>query len=240
MRTKDGGHTWDKLLNLESPIYKIDFVNDRIGFVRDRWELMRRTSDAGKTWTEMGFGEGEDMMSLFEGLQGFFFLTPKEGWGCGSSIWHTSDGAETWTEVVPDQKIKGMLESAAFVDDKHGWIVGKGRQVWKMTDGKTWQRATNVPPADGPPEEISKQLPSNLYSVSFVNSQDGWIASNDKTILHSSDGGDTWEIISRLSSNIRALRFLTRTDGWAIDDQGHLLRTTDGGRSWSVRALPER
>jgi len=99
MGTSDGGHSWRKLLNLESPIYKIDFVDDHLGTIRARWEILRRTSDAGKTWTEVGF-EGDATLSLFEGLQYFFFLTPNEGWGYGSGIWHTRDGASKWTEVV--------------------------------------------------------------------------------------------------------------------------------------------
>lgn len=238
LRTSDGGKTWRRLLNLESPIFTVNFVDNRTGFVRDRWDYLRQTKDGGNKWTELGFPEGEQHLSLFEGLQYFFFVTEKQGWGYGSSIWRTQDGANTWSEVVDDKKINGMLSSACFVDDKHGWIVGSGREIWRMTDGNTWQRASNIPVAQGPVEAISKELPSSLYSVNFINTKEGWIAANDRTVLHSTDGGDTWEIISRWSCNIRALRFLSRTEGWAIDEDGQLLRTTDGGRSWSTQELP--
>lgn len=234
LRTGDGGRTWSKQLNLESPIYRIDFVDDRTGFVRDRWDDLRQTSDRGKTWEPLGFPEGETHLGLFEGLQYSFFITEKEGWGYGTSIWHTSDGAKTWSKAVADERIRGVLRSAAFVDSKHGWIVGSGREVWRMTDGSTWQPAENVPPPQGSAEEISRELPSDLSCVSFINDKEGWIAANDKTVLYSSDGGANWVVVSRLSTNLSALRFLTNTTGWAIDYDGHLLKTTDAGRSWKM------
>jgi len=107
-----------------------------------------------------------------------------------------------------------------------------------MTDGSTWQRVVNIPAAQGPPEEITKRLPSDLTSVSFVNDKDGWVAADDKTVLHSNDGGANWEVVSRLSNGIRALKFVSETEGWALDVEGRLLYTIDAGRSWIVHSLP--
>ena len=237
VKTTDGGRAWREVLNLESPIYRIDFVSDRIGFVRDRWEPIRRTSDGGHTWRELNLSDEAEVSYPFEGLQYLFFLTPKEGWGYGSAIWHTVDGGETWDTVASPQKLNGMLDSACFIDRTHGWIVGKGRQIWRTTDGKTWQRVIDIPASQGPPEEITKQAPNEFNSVSFINSDKGWIAGNDKTILQSTDGGNSWSVIAVLTNSARAIRFLTDTNGWALDTKGQLLHTLDGGQTWNIQPL---
>lgn len=239
LKSDDGGRTWRQLVNLQSPIYRIDFVDDRLGFVRERWELIHRTTDGGQTWEELNLPDQPENSYAFQGLQYFFFLTSDEGWGYGSAIWRTSDRGQTWNVVVSLDKTKGVLDSSCFVDTTHGWIVGEHRQIWHMTDGKTWQLVKDIPPAQGPPQEIGNELPHHLYSVTFVNQMEGWVAADDKTVLHSRDGGVTWEVMARFSVRILALRFVSGTEGWALDDDGHLLHTVDAGRTWNTQVLPE-
>lgn len=238
LRTEDGGRTWREVLRLESPILGVAITANNVSVVRSRWDNIRQTSDNGKTWKILDFSKSDGYLNLIEGLQGFFFVTENEAWGYGSSIWRTEDGAITWKEVVPDKSVDGLLSSATFLDKNTGWIVGSGREVWRTTDGRTWQRATFVPLAQGSPQETTKQMPSRLYSVTFINSRDGWLAADDKTVLHSGDGGVNWEVVSRLPNVVAALRFLSETDGWAIDHEGRLLHTTDSGKTWNIQSLP--
>ncbi len=178
-----------------------------------------------------------DVLEMFEGLRYFFFVSDNEGWGYGSGIWHTTDGAHTWTQVVGDDKLKGVLSSAVFLDAKHGWIIGRARQIWRTTDGISWHLATKIPPAQGPPEEITKQLADDFNSITFISAERGWIAADDHTILSSKDGGESWQSISRLPNSLTAVRFLTENNGWALDNNGGLMHSLDGGRTWTVQPL---
>ena len=85
-----------------------------------------------------------------------------------------------------------------------------------------------------------------LTSVRFVGPDEGWVAGG-AVILHTSDGGATWEIqLGDPESSDRPytqLRFLSRTVGFAAQSTSvgdhKLLRTTDG-QNWSpVGTLPQ-
>lgn len=234
LRTQDGGRTWREVLDIDSPIYGINFLNERVGYVTARWTPTYHTTDGGETWKEL---PAKLHPSISEGLHHVFFVSENEAWGYGGGIYHTNDGGRTWTEIVSDEEISGELYSASFVDEKTGWIVGSGREVWRTTDGRTWQRMMSVPSAADEPDAITKEMPSNLYSVSFINRNEGWLVANDKTVLHTADGGMTWQVVSRWSGGVDAVRFVNQREGWAIDNEGNLLHTTDAGRSWEVQRI---
>jgi len=71
-----------------------------------------------------------------------------------------------------------------------------------------------------------------LLDVFFVNADEGWVSGVAGTILHTRDGGKTWE--AQLGGdphsqgpNLTRLFFLDRTHGWA-QSWNQLFRTTDG------------
>jgi len=85
-----------------------------------------------------------------------------------------------------------------------------------------------------------------LRAVQFVDSLEGWAVGDDGTILHSIDGGDTWERQScGVRASLRSIHFLTPYSGWIVGRQetpdgrsvGVVLRTSDGGLHWNLTAL---
>jgi photosystem II stability/assembly factor-like uncharacterized protein len=214
--THDGGHSWNNLLELPTPIYTVNFVNQQLGYVSSRWQPLRRTNDGGKTWTEL---QGK------EGLHYVFFINEKTGWGFGGAIWHTSDGGETWAQAVPYDQVEDLWD-VAFPDFSTGWIVGK-HQVWHTTDGEKWEKATNLP-------DLSK----DFFAVDFVDPTEGWITVSDGSVLHSSDGGSSWQVLAVLPQPARTIRFVTAQKGWMINAKGDLLRSIDGGRKWTSQPPP--
>lgn len=88
-------------------------------------------------------------------------------------------------------------------------------------------------------------VPAHLTSVDFVSPTVGWIAGWNQelvpsTILHTTNGGRTWNSVTVKGFALSQLTFQNTTDGWALATpacSGYcppdtVLRTTDGGRTW--------
>ena len=100
-------------------------------------------------------------------------------------------------------------------------VVGyAGKILMTMDGGRTWK----VKPSG---TELA------LYSLQFVDAQNGWISGQDGLILHTTDGGETWQKQQTgVPVPLLALWFLDKDRGWAVGQQATYLRTTDGGATW--------
>ena len=101
--------------------------------------------------------------------------------------------------------------------------------------------------ADGPRQEPLKRnrKSDRLASVCFVDAEHGWAVGGLGTILHTVDGGSTWEEqASGTNFILESVVFLDRERGWAVGGwprdydvaiyggMGVILATDDGGRTW--------
>ncbi|HWY85135.1 MAG TPA: YCF48-related protein, partial [Gemmataceae bacterium] len=91
-----------------------------------------------------------------------------------------------------------------------------------------------------------------LRAVQFVDDgKEGWAVGDEGVILHTIDGGRTWELqATPARTSLRSLAFLTPYVGWAVGREelpngrgsaGVLLFTRDGGEKWQRQlagALP--
>ncbi len=83
-----------------------------------------------------------------------------------------------------------------------------------------------------------------LHSIEFVDETTGWIGGSNGTLLHSTDGGETWRKENfPTTDNIRDIAFRGRLNGWILCERSqyqrpkgvsrsYLMETDDGGRSW--------
>lgn len=213
LSTQDGGHSWKRVREIPTPVYTIFFLNSHVGYFTPRWESIERTIDGGNSWEEINSPEG---------LNYVFFVNEKTGWGYGFSIWHTDDGGQSWVEDTPNENISDLY-SAKILSGQTGWIVGSEGQVWRKTGEKGWLRITNLP-------IVGKKI----YGIDFVDNHEGWITAEDGAVLHTIDGGGSWQIIAYKLPALTTVRFIGRQEGWALDSRDNLLHTTDGGKQWVV------
>jgi photosystem II stability/assembly factor-like uncharacterized protein len=77
---------------------------------------------------------------------------------------------------------------------------------------------------------------NNLFSVHFVNANEGWAVGANNTILHTTNGGTTWAAQTNQGSvpvsSYLGVRFIDANTGWAGGGAA-IVRTTDGGTSWA-------
>jgi photosystem II stability/assembly factor-like uncharacterized protein len=84
-----------------------------------------------------------------------------------------------------------------------------------------------------------------LYRVSFPDSLNGWAGGDSGIIVHTSDGGNTWDIQhSDLQYFIEDIFFLNERLGWAISNDYYtfgtiIMKTTNGGTNWQFTRYPD-
>lgn len=100
--------------------------------------------------------------------------------------------------------------------------VGEHGHIILSTDGVNWQQSS-VP------------VQTTLTNVFFYNEKLGWAVGHDATILHSQDGGLTWQVQlykPTLEKPLLNIVFKTPLEGVAIGAYGLFFRTLDGGKTW--------
>ena len=95
--------------------------------------------------------------------------------------------------------------------------------------GKTFRQAAKMP------------IPSTLTAVSFADDKQGWAVGHWGAIVHTSDGGETWQV-QRLDTQedrpLFSVHFFSATEGIAVGLWSLVLKTQDGGKTWQTIELP--
>jgi photosystem II stability/assembly factor-like uncharacterized protein len=85
----------------------------------------------------------------------------------------------------------------------------------------------------------SRAAHDDLFSVSFPTEREGWACGRYGTILHSADGGETWNPQSSGTTfTLSGIWFTDAKRGWAVGDKGTILHTSDGGSTWTPQESP--
>lgn len=165
----------------------------------------------------------------------------------GFAVTAFGKGDKGWEEVKVglDKNLRGVC----FLDKEHGWLVGDKGTILHTSDGcKNWTL-------------LGSGSTAVLRGVDFVDKEKGWVVGGGArivkggsmfegnnmvgqdgiTILHTTDGGKTWEN-QRCGIGNFTFWNVDMTDaknGWFVTGigaehpDGHWNRTTDGGRNWS-------
>ena len=250
LRTDNGGRLWKTARPSDGGAYSANALTatpDGKLWVAgsEGWDgaLIARSADHGAAWSYAS-------VPTLEYLLGIQAVTRSRGFavGTGGAMVRTSDGGATWNEVAtaPHGDLLGLHFSSAT----DGWALANDGvavtgTVQHTTDsGATWTPQTTVPG-------------TLLYAVDSAG-QDVWAAggdpsagpvlggervSGDGVLLHSGDGGATWQ--TQWGGGAADLRLsdvdmLDDQVGWAVGDgsaakDAVVLHTTDGGDTWTVQ-----
>jgi len=75
----------------------------------------------------------------------------------------------------------------------------------------------------------------SLYSVSFIDSLNGFAAGDSGLVLNTKDGGLSWlRQATHSSAALQSISFCDSLNGWATGMNGTILKTSDGGKSWQI------
>jgi photosystem II stability/assembly factor-like uncharacterized protein len=107
--------------------------------------------------------------------------------------------------------------------------VGEWGHVLLSDDGGgSWRQTESVPTR------------LTLTDVTFADARRGWAVGHDAIVIHTRDGGETWELQHQAPEEevpLLSVWFENTERGLAVGAFGMLLETTDGGETWRRRPL---
>lgn len=89
------------------------------------------------------------------------------------------------------------------------------------------------------PVAATDAVQDNLYGVSFVTSDLGWVSGAFGTIARTVDGGKTWERqASNATESLYSVDFVDERLGWVVGRTGTIVHTENGGADWKPQKSP--
>jgi photosystem II stability/assembly factor-like uncharacterized protein len=217
LHTEDGGHRWQKQsIGGGLTLNAVRFITPQLGWAVGEG-LILHTKNGGLRWDQQSVN-GVDFR-----LRDVTFSTPQLGWavGDGGVIFHTDDG-QRWQQQISGTNAN--LRSGSFVSSQSGWTVGDGGTILHTGDGGfTWAKQDSGVSGEN----------DNLRRVTFVTQQSGLVA-GDFGLLHTEDGGRTWQRIIGAPDDLDATYFISPKVAWAVRNLA-ILHTEDGGRTWKTQ-----
>lgn len=148
----------------------------------------------------------------------------------------TTKSAEPHEEYRWDVQPSGVqddLNSVFFLDTRVGWAAGKSNTVLKTTDaGATWTRLTE-----------RQEGGNEFHEVQFTSPTDGWLAGS-RALLHTSDGGTSWEPAAPLPGlpgfGPGCVRGPARYQMHSPTASAGVYRSDNGGQQWTLSGKPPR
>ena len=210
--------------------------------VRSGWEFIETETQAdlltgeslnGEIWV---FGtEGTLGKSLDGGLTWEFDMLGSMEWsssdsGFGSIAIASSDGMvivlenigegeDDINEEIPQVPNDAGINAIALTSADSFVTVGPNGEIWKYQEGVWENRSIGV-------EE-------DLFSISFLDSQNGLISGEGGMILATTDGGYSWDYrdspAETSESTIIGIDYFSTVRAYAITDEGHILKSSREG-----------
>jgi len=225
LRTTNAGNTWQEIEFPESLSisYKsFDFIDENILFsVAKRGRIIKST-DSGLTWQHTsGFFYNPYSVHFFDSLNGI--ASADQG-----KFLKTSDGGEYW--IIKHTNTNYSFTELFMLDQNTGWAIAStgapGDYIFKTIDGgDSWFQKAYYPDI-------------YLRDIYFLDYQHGWACGRNGTIVHSTDGGNTWfqQYSNSLTGEIRAIHFTSANMGFAASQDAYVgeifYTTTNGGVNW--------
>lgn len=225
-----------------SGFQKISFFSEQIGWVSGGIStapyhaVVLRTLDAGTTWAQVD-------LRLYAVGQ-FITLTFVDQnilYACGTDltadtslnrrIYKSTDGGATWAKRASTGFVGSF--NLHFFTEQVG-VSANASIIQKTTDGgQTWRTTYSAGGVNG------------LDKLRFLTPLNGFAAGglfydriNAGTLLHTLDGGETWQPVPWPHGAITQIDFVSATVGYISTVPAKLYKTTDGGQTWNLVNTP--
>jgi photosystem II stability/assembly factor-like uncharacterized protein len=232
LKTVDAGAHWTPQpsgtsLNLES----IYFYNASLGWAVGDAQRIVTTDNGGAAWTIESYSP-YDASVVFRSVH---FIGPNSGWIVGDAahiVRETSSTSGWFSSKINSISDFTRFNKVFFINQTTGWIVGrKASLVFSKLEilktrngGASWQITYPDPNVDMGLEA--------LYDIQFINESLGWSVGQDGKIIHSSDGGNSWNLqVSDVLTTLNSISFVDDSNGWIVGSNGLILHTTNGGKT---------
>ena len=198
--------------------------------------LVHVSAEAQVSFQEIKPPDPNDVLGVYNKI---YFVEDSFGYLVGeqtledekATVSFSRDKGKTW-------EIKGKLATyrlmgGAFVDEKHGWVVGeRGSVIHTKDGGKNWRIQTS-------------KVSVNLQGAFFLDEKIGWAVGSNSTVVHTDSGGRSWNVLlgGTPSENVGEgeityfdVHFFDEKNGILVGagEAGVVMTTADGGKTWLV------
>jgi photosystem II stability/assembly factor-like uncharacterized protein/subtilisin-like proprotein convertase family protein len=229
--TIDEGATWQSHTSgTTNNLYSIDIVVNGDYRACGYAGTIVRSSDGGDTWVK----EHEKTFLYLYNVDTKGIGGPAYAVGGDGTILETLDGGTTWTQR--ESGVFTYLNDVCFQALMHGvYATGWYGIILRKEE------------AAGAEFEIMNESPIHfMQGIDFINALTGWAVGgkeiDDETvegvILHTSNGGDTWEVQKILQDPLVSVDFINENEGWAVGNNGAIMHTVNGGVTWTTQTSP--
>ncbi len=194
--------------------------------------VIRRTTDAGETWTTQSGGT-----STFHAVHA---RTASEAYAVGVSgtLRRTTDGGTNWVSVPTGvtTELRGVAANSGTV----GWVVGASNVI----------RSTNSL-NNATPTWTDRNVGTGDYNAINITGGRVWVVGSNGQVrrtgnLNHNSGFSQVGNANLGTTNLRGVYFLPSTNatGWVVGDGGFIARTTNGTAgnannvTWTVQSAP--
>ncbi len=177
-------------------------------------------------------------------LTGIHFPTPEKGWAVGHDglILHSSDGGKTWQKQLDGHQLNEQIMAVAerivqqVRDELEALQAQEEADEYALEDAEFMLEEAEFM-LEGAMDDTSAGPVRPLLDVWFRNENEGFIAGSYGMLLHTDNGGQTWELVSDRMDNAEAFhlnQIVPAPDGnlYIAGESGYVYRSADGGQSW--------
>jgi len=229
--TSDEGATWTSHPSTSTnQLYCIDIVANGDYRACGYSGNIVRSSDAGATWVK----EHEQTFLYLYNVVTKGIGGPSYAVGGDGTILETLDGGSNWNKR--ESGVFTYLNDVCFQALMHGvYATGWYGIILRKED------------EPGAGFEILNERPIHfMMGLDFIDKYSGWAVggkevdddTEEGVIMHTSDGGATWEVQKTLSDPLYGVDFINENEGWAVGDNGVILHTVNGGQNWAAQTNP--
>lgn len=225
IKSNDGLNTYsiNYLNDNRIDVWAVDFVNEYVGYLCGEDGLIMKTTDGGLNWVVQNSW-------VTSRLYDIKFLNADSGLAVGASglVLKTTDGGNNWItsyyQTSTIYTVEIVNRNLVFVGSAYS-----GGQLAKSTDfGSTWTPVS------------SSFITSSVYSIFFLDANNGWAGTASNGILYTNDGGSTWLQQMPLSNTVYDIKFKDNQTGFACDSKGYIYTTYTGGQNWIAYLSPAK
>jgi photosystem II stability/assembly factor-like uncharacterized protein len=140
--------------------------------------------------------------------------------------------------IAPGNASRWLWFFAALTIFAVSSYVALRREPWTGAFYEPWSRKWFEQIVKPDTRDRLPMLNSNLDDIAAApGAQEFWATGTDGSILHTTNGGDTWRFQKSGATGLKAIIFQDSRNGWSVGDGGIVLHTFDGGNNWQAEVF---